>query len=683
METSLESRKYIKLLAFVAVALSMTVVTLAFGLEETQAANAVNDYVKQGITNKKWVSPVEQNRTGQIKYKYPYEGGVGKPTKIINHETANNTSTIEGEISYMIRNQESAFVHEFVDANNIIKIADTNYLSWGSGPMGNKTGIQVEQVRMHSKDDFAKEIMNLATFNVNMLKQYGLKPTLGQSNGTGAIWTHAMVTRYLGGTDHVDPDQYWADRASRFFGTTYTINNFQELVEDMYYNRITDKTPANVDATSSVRQENGDFIVDVTVSGDTSRIIEVQVPTWALNNQQKDLKWYQAVQINANTYRATIPISNHKLVDNYLFHTYVRTNDGKFAFKAASSLEYKPAVTTANTTYDLINDKLVITAKLTGDTTRVSRVRFPLWRDPKQKDLVWYTATKKSDDTYEYIYDLKNVPYGAINVHTYVQTDGWQELNKATNGYNYKEPTVPKGKTTAKIEGGTVVLTSTFEGTKEELASVAKVEYPTWSVENASNKIWHLATKVNQTTYQARVDLKTYKRYGNYMTHSYITTTDSRLVNFAATSYAYKQPALPKGKTTAKVEGSTVVLTSTLEGTGEELASVAKVEYPTWSVENTGNKNWHLATKLNKTTYQARVDLKSYKHYGEYMTHSYITTIDNRLGNFAATSYTYKQPALPKGKTTAKVEGSTVVLTSTLEGSEESLASVAKVEYPT
>ena len=47
--------------------------------------------------------------------KYGYRNGVGKPEGIVVHDTANDNSTIEGEINYMRNNYTNAFVHAFVD----------------------------------------------------------------------------------------------------------------------------------------------------------------------------------------------------------------------------------------------------------------------------------------------------------------------------------------------------------------------------------------------------------------------------------------------------------------------------------------------------------------------------------------------------------------------------------------
>lgn len=166
-------RKYVGLSVALVATLSASV-----GLAHQAHANTINDYVKQGMNQKGWTPAKEENQIGSIKYKYNYNNGKGHPTMIINHDTANDNSNINGEIAYMIRNQDAAFVHDFVDGNRLVGIADTDYLAWGAGPQGNGRGVQIEQVHVHSKDDFAREIMNLAQFNVNIMKQYGLTPSL-------------------------------------------------------------------------------------------------------------------------------------------------------------------------------------------------------------------------------------------------------------------------------------------------------------------------------------------------------------------------------------------------------------------------------------------------------------------------------------------------------------------------
>ena len=35
-----------------------------------------------------------------------------------------------------------------------------------------------------------------------------------------------MVSNYLGGTDHVDPTDYWSESANDYFGSDYDVEDF-------------------------------------------------------------------------------------------------------------------------------------------------------------------------------------------------------------------------------------------------------------------------------------------------------------------------------------------------------------------------------------------------------------------------------------------------------------------------
>ncbi|QBO37440.1 hypothetical protein EQG49_03025 [Periweissella cryptocerci] len=198
------------------------------------SSNQINKYIQANhfkqpakITSSIW--------SGFPKNKYTTSNA--KPNGVVVHETANPTSTITGEISYMKAHYTNAFVHSFVDDNNIINVANTNYLAWGSGYYGNQRFVQFEEVRVHSKDAFAKEINNAAYYTAYLLKEYGLKPSLATSSKTGTVWSHHNVSDWLGGTDHTDPDGYWATSAKTWFNTTYTMKDFLPIVQ-AYYNSL-------------------------------------------------------------------------------------------------------------------------------------------------------------------------------------------------------------------------------------------------------------------------------------------------------------------------------------------------------------------------------------------------------------------------------------------------------------
>lgn len=207
-----------------------------FGLSTTTASAAssnVNDYINsQGITPAK----VTKSIWGGFP-KNAYRNGKAKPEGVVIHETANPSSTIYNEIAYMKRNYNNAFVHSFVDASNIINIANTDYLAWGVGYPGNARFVQFEQVEVHSKSAFAHEIANAAWYTAYLLNEYNLKPNDAAYDGKGTVWSHGSVAKFLGGSSHTDPVGYYASAGSKYFGQKYTMAMFYQMVKK-YYNNL-------------------------------------------------------------------------------------------------------------------------------------------------------------------------------------------------------------------------------------------------------------------------------------------------------------------------------------------------------------------------------------------------------------------------------------------------------------
>lgn len=158
--------------------------------------------------------------------------GNGKPNMVVVHETANPNDSIWGEINYEKNTYNHAFVHAFVDGNNIIEISPTDREAWGAGYPANGRAVQFEQVEVYGRDNFARELTNAAYYTAYKMKEYGMLPSLNGANGN--LFSHHMVSQYLGGTDHTDPDAYWNNRAFSYFGTSYTIGDFFELVKYEY-----------------------------------------------------------------------------------------------------------------------------------------------------------------------------------------------------------------------------------------------------------------------------------------------------------------------------------------------------------------------------------------------------------------------------------------------------------------
>ncbi|WP_239732928.1 N-acetylmuramoyl-L-alanine amidase, partial [Mammaliicoccus sp. D-M16] len=206
---------------------SAPVVKKAVATTSSSYSPTVSSSINNQIRNNNYAVPTYVEDFSSHIPKIPYRNGVGKPEGIIAHETANPNSTIQGEIAYMKNNYESAFVHAFVDDNNIIEVAPTDYLAWGAGGVANERFIHIELVRVYGGDRFARSINNYADYIATNLSYYGLPFDSAENDGTGTLWSHDAVSRYLGGTDHSDPYGWFAEN-------NYTFNELIDLVREKY-----------------------------------------------------------------------------------------------------------------------------------------------------------------------------------------------------------------------------------------------------------------------------------------------------------------------------------------------------------------------------------------------------------------------------------------------------------------
>ena len=202
---------------------------------ELKMNNEINNYLTQsGLPHAKITKQISS-----IFEQRGYSTLSGNPRGVVIHDTGNENSTISSEVSYMKQNYSSTrvFVHTFIDNQQIINIADTKYMAEGAGPYANPYFVQFEMPHEYTAASFANQLGNAAYYTAYILKQNNLPVTKGTKDGGGTVWTHAMISSYLGGTDHEDPISYWSTSARKLFGTTYNINNFVELVQ-AYYNQM-------------------------------------------------------------------------------------------------------------------------------------------------------------------------------------------------------------------------------------------------------------------------------------------------------------------------------------------------------------------------------------------------------------------------------------------------------------
>ena len=244
---------------------------------QPQVKSSINDYIRK----KNFKAPQIEEDYSSYFPKYGYRNGVGLPEGIVVHDTANENSTITGEINYMKNNYNSAFVHAFVDGNRIIETAPTDYLSWGAGPNANNRFINVEIVHTHDYDSFARSMNNYADYAATQLQYYGLKPNSAENDGSGTVWTHAAISRWLGGTDHADPHGYLQQH-------NYSYNELYDLINEKYKIKMGQVAPWGT--TTTTKPSTGGTTTKPSTGGSTTKPSTNDKLTVAANSGMAQIK---------------------------------------------------------------------------------------------------------------------------------------------------------------------------------------------------------------------------------------------------------------------------------------------------------------------------------------------------------------------------------------------------------
>ncbi|WP_294975997.1 peptidoglycan recognition family protein, partial [uncultured Leuconostoc sp.] len=244
------------------------IIVLAFsvcffvGVDKVQANSAVNDYI---LNNH--IEPANEQVNYRINMQDSSEnGGIdmnfpdGKPSLVIIHDVGIENSKIDNEITYMVNHQEDAFVHSFVDDSQLKTVADTGKKAWGAGGFGNRYADQIEQIRVNSKSGFATQIASLANWTANQMVKYQMGApklvSISSKDLDGNLASHENISYKWGGTNHVDPVEYWNSRGQKYFSQKYDMSQFRDLVA-IYYDKNEYQAMTNqqtVDYAATIKQ---------------------------------------------------------------------------------------------------------------------------------------------------------------------------------------------------------------------------------------------------------------------------------------------------------------------------------------------------------------------------------------------------------------------------------------------
>ncbi|KIX90009.1 hypothetical protein TP70_09820 [Staphylococcus microti] len=360
----------------------------------------VNSSINTYIRNKNYTVPrYEENYSSYIP-RYGYRGGVGKPEGIVIHDTANDSSTIDGEIAYMKRNYNSAFVHGFIDGNRIVETQPTDYLAWGAGYQANQRFIHMELVHVHDYDSFARQMNNMADYVATNLQYYGLQPDSAEYDGRGTVWTHLAVSRHLGGTDHVDPHGYLQAHG-------YSYAELYDLIQEKYQTKmgitrpagsapavtpskpkpVTPSKPATSPTVSknnlTVAQDLGYGRINASNSGLYSTVYDQKGKTTNRTNQT--LKVTKTANLNGNQFYLVTDAKSNSLIG------WVKKGDVQYQHaQAEQALRKQYTVKPGTVVYSV---PWGTNAQVIGSTSKTAKQSFASQKQQKIGNTQWLFGT--------------------------------------------------------------------------------------------------------------------------------------------------------------------------------------------------------------------------------------------------------------------------------------------------
>ncbi|RMC48088.1 SLAP domain-containing protein [Lactobacillus sp. ESL0225] len=224
-----------KLITTIAIGVGLVIPIFKINQNQVVEAATVNSIAKQNsYSNVTFLYKMLQ--TQNIRYNKFYANGnkikyrKGKPEGIVIHETATPGASAYNEAIYFNREWKNmySYVHAFVDHDQVIQMMTPNYGVWGAGAIANNRYIQIELCQENTRAKFAKSVNNDAIYAAKLLHRYNIKPSNACNTGKGTVWSHHAVSRFLGGTNHTDPDDYFARWG-------YSMDQFYALLK-YYYN---------------------------------------------------------------------------------------------------------------------------------------------------------------------------------------------------------------------------------------------------------------------------------------------------------------------------------------------------------------------------------------------------------------------------------------------------------------
>ena len=382
---------------------------------------------------------------------------------------------------------------------------------------------------------------------------------------------------------------------------------------------------------------------DVIIPGGENQI---QFPVWSEVNGQDDIKWYNASRGSDGVYRYNVKLENHEGLGMYFVHAYVKMKNDKMIFLGNGEFETQvpiiKKISSKVTNYE--SGEFQVELSGISNCTLIDKILVPIWADPAQKDIVWYTATKSYDDKYVVKVNIANHKYNCAiyNIHVYLRdiTGAEYQFNSTTCDMRatYKEISIKD------VDG----VESIYSISIKELQTPAKIKrvfFAVWGTENGQNDIkWDNAVQTSDHEYESTIRIRDHKELGTYFVHVYYETQEGVEHYLGDAEFSVNVKPSVASINITETDGIKGTFRITLSGV-MALSGIEEIKVPVWCAENQSDIVWYDAQKLSESVYTLKVSVAEHAHnFGNYKIHVYIT-MNNGITALVGSAETKIEPS--------------------------------------
>ena len=136
----------------------------------------------------------------------------------------------------------------------------------------------------------------------------------------------------------------------------------------------------------------------------------VRMAVWSKQNEQADLRWYDASKIGNDSWKTTVDIAQYGVSGTYYVDAYATGSDGNKVYLGGTKFEVDaPSVDKVEVT-NLNESRGTFEVKASGIHSKagVNTVKIAVWCAKNQSDLKWYDAVVSKDGSYTISVDIRN-----------------------------------------------------------------------------------------------------------------------------------------------------------------------------------------------------------------------------------------------------------------------------------